>query len=201
MMIFAAEVRARNLKNKELKPYIDCVLYDSSVNRINIISKLNFETIGVESLNKNIKEIGEKKGYKKNFIKSVNKLIFKERKNTDFAIDEIIRYELLENADCVNLDKLLENEKEIVFILDNYKPHHNPEFKKFCEILKIKLIYLPAYTPQYNPIEQVWKSIKRIIYDPTISTKNEIIKIFKEEFYKIIYNESFFKKWEEKFLW
>ena len=156
--------------------------------------------MGVESLNKKINEIGEKKGYKKNFIKSVNKLIFKERKNTDFAIDEIIRYELLENADCVNLDKLLENEKEIVFILDNYKPHHNPEFKKFCEILRIKLIYLPAYTPQYNPIEQVWKSIKRIIYDPTISTKNEIIKIFKEEFYKIIYNESFFKKWEEKFL-
>lgn len=116
MMIFAAEVRAINLENKELKPYIDCVLYDSSVNRTNIISEFNFETIGVESLNKNIKEIGEKKGYKKNFIKSVNKLIFKERKNTDFAIDEIIRYELLKNADCVSLDKLLENEKEIVFI-------------------------------------------------------------------------------------
>ena len=55
----------------------------------------------------------------------------------------------------MNITDLLENEKEIAIILDNYRPHHNTEFKMFCELLKIKLIYLPAYTPQYNPIEQV----------------------------------------------
>ena len=67
-------------------------------------------------------------------------------------------------------------------------------------MLKIKLIYLPAYTPQYNPIEQVWKSIKRLIYDPTMTDREELISFFKEKYYKIIYNESFYKKWVEKFL-
>ena len=76
--------------------------------------------------------------------------------------------------------QIFKTEKEIVIILDNYKPHHNKQFKKFCEMLKIKLIYLPAYTPQYNPIEQVWKSIKRLIYDPTISDREKLISIFKE---------------------
>ena len=92
----------------------------------------------------------------------------------------------------------MDSEKEIVIILDNYKPHHNTQFKKFCELLKIKLIYLPAYTPQYNPIEQVWKSIKRLIYDPTIKDKNELIIIFTEEYYKIIYNKTFLWKMDGK---
>lgn len=43
--------------------------------------------------------------------------------------------------------------------------------KKFCELLNIKLLYLPAYTPKYNPIKQVWKSIKRIIYNPSLVEK------------------------------
>ena len=56
------------------------------------------------------------------------------------------------------------------------------------------------FTEKYMTIEQVWKSIKRLIYDPTIKDKNELIIIFTEEFYKIIYNKSFYEKWMEKFL-
>ena len=137
---------------------------------------------------------------KKTFIKAINKLIYKEHKNTDFDIDKLIRLELIDKLESMNIDKLLENEKKIVIILDNYRPHHNKEFRKFCKMLKIKLIYLPPYTPQYNPIEQVWKSIKRIIYDPTITDHDKLISIFEEEYYKIVYNTSFFEKWIKKFL-
>lgn len=200
MMLFVAELRMKNLINDELKQYIDCAIHDSSVNRMNMVSEYNFQTMGVELINNKITNIGKSKGYKKTFIKKVNKLVFGERENTDFAIDKQIRDQLLENLECMNIGSLMEDEKEIVIILDNYRPHHNSEFRKFCKLLKIKLIYIPPYTPQYNPIEQVWKSIKRIIYDPTISTREELIKIFEEEFYRIIYNESFYKKWEEKFL-
>ena len=127
-------------------------------------------------------------------------MIFKEHKDDEFIIDALIRKELLDNLESMNIGGLMDSEKEIVIILDNYKPHHNTQFKKFCELLKIKLIYLPAYMPQYNPIEQVWKSIKRLIYDPTIKDKNELIIIFTEEYYKIIYNKTFYEKWMEKFL-
>ena len=200
MMFFMAEVRLRNLSNKDIIPYIECAINDTSVKRKTMIGKYNIGTMGEKLFSDKVKRFGKTKGYKKTFANAVNKLIYTEHKNTDFVIDELVRFELLNNLECMNIGKLLENEKEIVIILDNYKPHHNPQFKKFCELLKIKLIYLPAYTPQYNPIEQVWKSIKRIIYDPSISTKEELIEIFKKEYYRIIYNESFFKKWVEKFL-
>ena len=142
----------------------------------------------------------KQKVIKKTFTKAINNLVYKENKKDEFAIDALIRLELLDNLESMNIGSLLENEKEIVIILDNYKPHHNNQFKKFCELLKIKLIYLPAYTPWYNPIEQVCKSIKRIIYDPTITEPEILISIFEEEYYRIIYNKSFYEKWEEKFL-
>ena len=35
----------------------------------------------------------------------------------------------------MNIADLLENKKkEIAIILDNYRPHHNTEFKMFCEM-------------------------------------------------------------------
>ena len=200
MMLFIAEIRKRNLSNKEIMPYIDCVINDYSVKRETMVRKINIQTMGENLLSEKIKTYGETKGYKKTFTKAVNKLISKEHKNDEFTIDALIRLELLNNLESMNIGKLMESEKEIVIILDNYKPHHNTQFKKFCELLKIKLIYLPAYTPQYNPIEQVWKSIKRLIYDPTISDSDELISIFEEEYYKIIYNKSFYEKWVEKFL-
>ena len=178
MMLFVAELRMRNLANNEIIPYINCAINDYSVKRENMIRKFNIEKMEDSLLSDKLKYFGKTKGYKKTFTNAMNKFIYKEDKKDEFTIDALIRFELL----------------------DNYKPHHNKQFKKFCELLKIKLIYLPAYTPQYNPIEQVWKSIKRIIYDPTISNREELISIFKEEYYKIIYNESFYKKWVEKFL-
>ena len=200
MMFFVAEIRKRNLSNKDIIPYIDCLINDNSVKRENIIRKFNIQSMGKEFISNKIRKFGETKGYKKTFIKSVNNLIYKENKYDEYTIDALIRLELLNNLESMNIGDLLKNEKEIVIILDNYRPHHNTEFKRFCELLKIKLIYLPAYTPQYNPIEQVWKSIKRLIYDPTITNRLELIEIFKKEYYKIIYNKSFYEKWIEKFL-
>lgn len=200
MMFFVAEIRKRNLSNKDIEPYIDSIINDYSVKRENIIGKFNIQSMGQELFSNKIKKFGETKGYKKTFMKSVNNLVYKEKKDDEYTIDKLIRLQLLDNLENMNIGGLLENEKEIVIILDNYRPHHNTEFTKFCNLLKIKLIYLPSYTPQYNPIEQVWKSIKRIIYDPTITDCQKLIEIFEKEYYKIIYNESFFEKWIEKFL-
>ena len=200
MMLFVAELRMLNLSNKDIIHFIKFAINDYSVKRENIARKYNIQSMGETAFAEKIKKYGKTKGYKKTFIKAVNNLLYKERKKDEFDIDELMKFELLDNLESMNIRSLLEDEKEIVIILDNYKPHHNPEFRKFCELLKIKLLYLPAYTPQYNPIEQVWKSIKRIIYDPTITDCDELISIFKEEYYKIIYNESFYEKWIEKFL-
>ena len=200
MMIFVAEIRMKNLSNKDLLLPLNFVINDSSVKRETNVAKFNINLMGEKAFSEKITSFGENKGYKKTFTKAVNNLLYKENKKYEFEIDTLIQSALLDNLENINIGHLMENEREIVIILDNYKPHHNKNFKKFCKLLKIKLIYLPAYTPQYNPIEQVWKSIKRIIYDPTITEYEKLIKIFEEEYYRIIYNPSFVEKWINKFL-
>jgi len=200
MMIFVAEIRMKNLSNKDLLLPLNFVINDSSVKRETNVAKFNINLMGEKAFSEKITSFGENKGYKKTFTKAVNNLLYRENKKYEFEIDTLIQSALLDNLENINIGHLMENEREIVIILDNYKPHHNKNFKKFCKLLKIKLIYLPAYTPQYNPIEQVWKSIKRIIYDPTITEYEKLIKIFEEEYYRIIYNPSFVEKWIDKFL-
>jgi putative transposase len=53
--------------------------------------------------------------------------------------------------------------KVIVGILDNFSSHKSGTVKKEAEELCIYLLYLPPYSPDLNPIEFIWKSVKRVI--------------------------------------
>ncbi len=54
------------------------------------------------------------------------------------------------------------HENDIV-IMDNMRTHHAKEVRKVIEDLKIKVIYLPPYSPDFNPIEKMWSKIKSIL--------------------------------------
>jgi transposase len=54
-------------------------------------------------------------------------------------------------------------EGDIVLILDNFRSHRAKDSAKCAEECGIKLIFLPPYSPDLNPIEFIWKSIKRVI--------------------------------------
>jgi transposase len=58
---------------------------------------------------------------------------------------------------------LRENRKPIHLILDNAKFHKSEKVKEFIEEHKTRLTvhYLPAYSPDFNPIEGLWKKIKK----------------------------------------
>jgi transposase len=49
------------------------------------------------------------------------------------------------------------NTSTIHWILDNAPYHKNPEFLAFIATTKIKIHYLPPYSPNLNPIERLWK--------------------------------------------
>jgi putative transposase len=53
--------------------------------------------------------------------------------------------------------------KGIVLILDNFPSHRSKDSAKCAEECGIKLIILPPYSPDLNPIEFIWKSMKRVI--------------------------------------
>ena len=56
--------------------------------------------------------------------------------------------------------------KKIYVILDNAKYHYSQEVREFVSKSKIKLVYLPAYSPELNLIERLWKVFKKnVIYN------------------------------------
>lgn len=78
------------------------------------------------------------------------------------------------------------SEQRICLILDNYSVHKSEFIKKIALHLNIALIYLPPYSPHLNPIEQIWRQIKReikyyylesreFLKELTIKTYNESI--------------------------
>jgi transposase len=40
--------------------------------------------------------------------------------------------------------------------MDNLKAHHDPRVGPLCEAAGIRLVYLPPYSPDLNPIEPGW---------------------------------------------
>ena len=67
--------------------------------------------------------------------------------------------------------------------------------QKVAEILNINLIYLRPYCPDLSPIEDVWRIIKKTTYKSNYDSEKELIKIFKDKFYEIIENKSFYENW------
>lgn len=50
-----------------------------------------------------------------------------------------------------------------VVILDNLAAHKVPGIRPFIENRGAQLLYLPPYSPDFNPIEQAWSKLKQLL--------------------------------------
>ena len=76
--------------------------------------------------------------------------------------------------------------KKILLVLDNARFHHaiaNREYLKMVK-RKIKLLYLPAYAPELNPIEAFWKMTRRGVTHNRYFESLEQERLFLEVFFK-----------------
>ena len=50
-----------------------------------------------------------------------------------------------------------------IVVMDNMRTHHVKEVRMLLQEAGMKLLYLPTYSPDLNPIENMWSKIKAIL--------------------------------------
>lgn len=126
---------------------------------------------------------------------------------TDNGVDDLY---FMENSRKETIVKCLESLRRrnpkgtILLIIDNFSSHRSDLVKDAAKELNIELCYLPPYSPQLQPIEKVWKEMKRIFSQFKIGSilngrklsKGESLKLLRSivqmGYYKIIGNKN---KW------
>ncbi len=54
-------------------------------------------------------------------------------------------------------------EEGMVVIMDNASFHKSEKVKKMIENAKCRLLFLPPYSPELNPIEKFWANLKKLV--------------------------------------
>jgi len=88
----------------------------------------------------------------------------------------------------------------ICLILDNFATHKAKKVQEKARFLNIKLIYLPPYSPDLNPIEFIWNSMKRCLSILSVENTFELIANVDYHFRTLAMSPSFAHSWIKKFL-
>jgi transposase len=66
---------------------------------------------------------------------------------------------------CVYVERVLIPTLRVgdVVVMDNLSAHKRPEIKRLIESAGASVLYLPPYSPDFNPIEMIWSKVKRLL--------------------------------------
>jgi transposase len=111
----------------------------------------------------------------------------------------------LESSKADDMEKFLpvikennHNFKAIVAVSDNFSSHKVLAEK--AKPLGIYFVFLPPYSPNLNPIELIWKSIKRVISLSFIEAAERLTETIRNNFNKFSQSKRYAGAWIEKFL-
>jgi len=91
-------------------------------------------------------------------------------------------------------------EGAIAIILDNFPSHKAKDVKERSEELGIDLVFLPPYSPDLSPIEQIWKDVKRKVSAAFFRTKEGFLNVIEEAYHQSSGKLSYARGWISKFL-
>ena len=199
MMKFMITITIENIENDELKSELKKIINNEDLLLENILDTINDEK-NYNKLLPTLKNLSERNKTIKILCRRLEKnpLNFKTKSNP--VLENLQKGMLLAFFSDKELQHKLIMEKPIAVILDNYSVHHAIFFTELCNVLNMDLIYLPAYSPKYNPIEQVWRTIKATISRKYISSMSQLKYLFLTEFKKVVNKSSYWENWVGKFL-
>ena len=103
---------------------------------------------------------------------------------------------------CSFLEDVRSNNPDhsMLLFLDNLRSHTAQATRRRAQELGITLVYLPPYSPDLNPIEQIWRCLKREISTAFFRSREEFLAVIEEAYRQLSARMSFAKGWILKFL-
>ena len=90
--------------------------------------------------------------------------------------------------------------KHVLLFADNFTTHKAQSIRRFAESIGITIAFIPKYSPDLNPIEFIWKSIRRIISSiDFISSEWSLKESIRTAFHRLAKKKSFMEGWLKKF--
>ena len=65
-----------------------------------------------------------------------------------------------------------------VIVMDNLASHKHPRVRELIESAGARLLYLPPYSPDFNPIEMIWSKVKRLLRSAAARTVDTLHEAF-----------------------
>ncbi len=90
--------------------------------------------------------------------------------------------------------------KYVLVFADKFATHMAKDVIEFAKSMGITFVFLPKYSPNLNPLEFIWKSIRRIISKiGVIKSEWALKESIRTAFHRLARRKSFMKSWLEKF--
>lgn len=90
--------------------------------------------------------------------------------------------------------------RKILVVLDNFSSHKAKIVRETADLLGIRLVYLPPYSPRLNPIEFIWKPVKRAVSKTFIISRSMMNGLISSTFYRHANSTVTARYWIKKFL-
>ena len=103
---------------------------------------------------------------------------------------------------CAALEAIREQNPvgRILLIADNDGGHHAKLTQQRADELGIEFVFIPPYSPSFNAIEPLWKSLKRRISPEIFEDKEHFKRYVADTFLELSKRLGFANSWIEKFL-
>jgi transposase len=88
---------------------------------------------------------------------------------------------------------------DILIILDNARGHIAAATRAFAERLNIRLVFLPPYSPDLNPIEHIWRPVKKKLSQMFAKTEYTFKETIRTTFHRHAKKPTFMQNWIETY--
>jgi transposase len=124
-----------------------------------------------------------------------------------YAINGKSVKEFLQDSKATSIAQFLESiksanqeYKSVIIVIDNFASHRSKLVRDKAKELGIFLVYLPPYSPDLNPIEFIWKSIKRILSVSSVGDECDMRRIISDSWDRFSNSLSYAEAWIRKFM-